>query len=117
MTEWYVFVDGQEKGPGNTDALLGFLKNNDPRHVRVWREGLDDWTLASEVPELSRKVPPPPPVFAPEPMAGQAATTERKIWRWTGFGAIAGVAFALFNITMRGDWSADPLALVDQLAG
>jgi hypothetical protein len=43
----------------NTDALLGFLQNNNPRRVHVWREGFDGWKLASEMPELSGKVPPP----------------------------------------------------------
>jgi hypothetical protein len=118
MTEWYVSIDGQERGPGSTEALRGFLKNNDPKRFRVWREGFDDWTLASEVPELSGKVPPPPPVLvAGEPIAGQAATTERKAWRWMKFGAIGGVAFALFNIAIRGGWSTDPAVLIGQLIG
>jgi len=120
MTEWYVSIDGQERGPGSTDALLGFLKNNDPRRVHVWREGFDDWTLASEVPELSGQVlfgqvPPPPPVLvATEPIAGHVVTTERKAWRWAKFGALGGIALALFNITIREGWSTDPAVLVGQ---
>jgi len=117
MTEWYVFIDGQERGPGSTDALLGFLNDNHPRRFHVWREGFDDWKLASEVPELSGKVPSPPVFAAAEPIAGPAATTERKTWRWARFGAIGGVALALFNITIRSAWSTDPAFLAGQLTG
>ena len=122
MTEWYVSIDGQKRGPGSADALRGFLKNNDPKRFRVWREGFDDWTLASEVTELSGEVSPPLPVLvAADRMAGQettqAATRERTAWKWAGFGAIGGVAFALFNMTIRGTWSMDPAVLAGQLVG
>ena len=118
MTEWYVSIDGHEKGPGSTEALLGFLKNNDLRRVHVWREGFDDWKRASEVPELSGKMLPPPPVLvAVEPIAGPAATTKRKTWRWAGFGALGGVAFALFNLTVSGGWPTNPAVLAGQLVG
>src|SRR5438034_6187711 len=121
MIEWYISIDGEKRGPGSTDALRGFLKNNDPKRLHVWREGFDDWKLASDVPELSGEVSPPPPVLvASDRIAGQAttheATRERTAWRWAGFGAIGGVAFALFNITIRGSWTTDPAVLAGPLA-
>jgi hypothetical protein len=123
MTEWYVRIDGQERGPGSTDALRGFLKNNEPKRFHVWREGFDGWKLASEVPELSGQVrPPSPTLIAGEPIAGQVVagrvvTIERKAWRWAKFGALGGVALAVFNISILEDWSSDPVILVDQFLG
>ena len=113
MTEWYISIDGEARGPGSTDALRGFLKNTDPKRVHVWREGFDGWKRASEVPELCGPVRPPPPPAPPpladepfsrvankgvarkradglvagEPIAGPPATTvEPKVWRWATFG-------------------------------
>src|ERR1700736_4181445 len=59
VADWYVLVDGQTRGPGSLDELRALLRRTDPAHLFVWRAGFDDWTLASEVPELS--TPPAPP--------------------------------------------------------
>jgi len=65
MTEaiWY-FADGDEERGPVTEAQVrtligtGNLKPDD----LVWKEGMDDWAAAEEVPGLFEKEPPAPPV-------------------------------------------------------
>ena len=114
MADWYVFTDGQERGPGSAEALIAFLRNNDPSTVYVWRKGFDGWKLASDVPELA--VPPTLPQtappsghpsrlpldFVPESPTGHVPdprqfARNRSSRRWMRFGAIAGLVLAIFS--------------------
>ena len=54
MPKWYVRIDGQKQGPFETIKVtsmlrLGTLKSDD----LVWYEGMDEWTPAGQVPEIT----------------------------------------------------------------
>lgn len=82
MTYWIV-IDGVQVGPMSLDEILAHpaLGPESP----VWHDGLPDWTVASQVPELAAKfepspgegtVPPVPPAepesfIPPRPDSGQ----------------------------------------------
>jgi hypothetical protein len=59
MNQYYYIINGEQKGPFDLETLQS--KNLSPSTL-VWREGLSDWTKASELIELSdlMKVIPPP---------------------------------------------------------
>ena len=52
---WYVAVDGgEQQGPYTTDQMREYLQaGNIIPDTYVWREGLEDWKLVSEIPEIS----------------------------------------------------------------
>src|SRR5262245_46890493 len=95
---WFVFVEGQRHGPGQSDRLVAFLESHtasqDESHpappVYVWREGFTEWQLASDVPELALPPPPPDPAAEPPPAppialpAAPAATSRKLIWSAIG---------------------------------
>ncbi len=73
--EWYVFKDGQQKGPFTREQLTqnaasGILGLAD----MVWKGGMDAWTRADQVegllPPAPAAPPPPPPAAAPPPPVG-----------------------------------------------
>ena len=58
--QWHISREGQNLGPFTTNQLL---QNGLTAETYVWRNGLDGWKRASEVPELAplvSSVPPPP---------------------------------------------------------
>jgi len=61
--EWHVSLDGDTRGPFNTDDLRDWL-NNTPGgwEAHVWREGFPDWIDARACSEL--EPPPAPPAIA-----------------------------------------------------
>lgn len=63
MSGWFVCVEGREAGPLETNVLVAYLTCRDPSEVYVWRDGFDDWRLASTVTELAISPPPPPPLI------------------------------------------------------
>jgi uncharacterized protein DUF4339 len=58
--DWYVYDDGAELGPIGQHAVVVYLQFRDPACVFVWREGLDAWMPAHDVPELAAALPPRP---------------------------------------------------------
>lgn len=52
---WYVAVEGgEQQGPYTTDQMREYLQaGNITAETYVWREGLEDWKLVSEVAEIS----------------------------------------------------------------
>jgi len=65
--EWYYTNGGQQLGPMPFRQMADELRRlPDWRQEFVWREGLDNWIKASEVPEL-KAAPPPLPNPAPSP--------------------------------------------------
>ncbi|MBN2717871.1 MAG: zinc-ribbon domain-containing protein [Deltaproteobacteria bacterium] len=52
---WYVAVDGgEQQGPYTTDQMREYLQaGNVLPETYVWREGLEDWKMVSDVPEIS----------------------------------------------------------------
>jgi predicted Zn finger-like uncharacterized protein len=60
--EWYLSVDGDQRGPYTREALEEEVPKYDDQELYVWREGFDDWKPPAEVPELEiglRLTPPP----------------------------------------------------------
>ncbi len=50
MTNWFISVNGDQKGPYPTDQLRQLLSDGIvPREAYVWREGMAQWQLLSEV--------------------------------------------------------------------
>jgi hypothetical protein len=58
---WYLFDGERQLGPLSRDELTHFLHGQDPSVVRVWREGLAEWVVATELPELAPAASPPAP--------------------------------------------------------
>ncbi len=66
--EWYVAVDGEQRGPFAFAELVNKVKSAayQGRHY-VWHDGMDDWKRIRDVSDLAlyipapKKVPPPPP--------------------------------------------------------
>jgi hypothetical protein len=61
---WYFFDGERQLGPLSSDELERFLHGQDLSVVRVWREGLSEWVLATDLPELALAGPPPVPTVA-----------------------------------------------------
>lgn len=80
---WY-YLDGEaRRGPFSTNDLIAALvATPEPRLVKVWREGLQDWQRAGAQPELSAKLPPrvsgvPQPPILPSGALGDAHAVAR----------------------------------------
>jgi hypothetical protein len=122
VSDWYIFIDGQARGPGSTDQLIAYLQKNDSAHTQVWREGFEGWTLARDVPELAAALAAAPPPVAeppsPEPSSASAPTSvpavapsvqpeasqspaqpqprvKSRARRWARWGALAGLVYAV----------------------
>jgi hypothetical protein len=66
-TSYFVLINNQQNGPlglENVRQLIGDVRIN--TQTMVWKEGLADWTLITNLPELSilfSQTPPPPPTL------------------------------------------------------
>ena len=62
---FHLVINGQQAGPYDLNALKQMVINNQfTKETLVWREGMANWTAASQVPELNSifgTVPPPIP--------------------------------------------------------
>jgi hypothetical protein len=125
MSEWYVAVQGQARGPVSTETVLAYLKTRNRAEVQVWRQGLDAWCLARDIPELRASVPPPVPLFAtrdPESSAvapGETTTPARKSrkLRWSKIGAAIGLIYSIIAISVKDEVSKDPFFLGGYMLG
>jgi uncharacterized membrane protein len=87
MSDWYYAVDNEQKGPINEAELKEHLAGNKvPPDTLVWKDGMDNWTPANQVPAFSFRQPPIPAKVQPStidhtvtkavnPNAPSAATT------------------------------------------
>lgn len=81
MSDWYYAANNEQKGPINESELKAHLAGNQlPPDTLVWKEGMDNWTPANQVPAFSfrppptpAKVQPPTPGAVPAPDAPAAA--------------------------------------------
>jgi uncharacterized membrane protein len=70
MSDWYYAVNNEQKGPVNESELKTQLAGNKlAANTLVWKEGMDNWTPASQVPAFSFREPP-----APATLSSQATT-------------------------------------------
>lgn len=106
MHDWYVFDEGIEKGPLSEHALIEYVKTRNLARVHVWRQGLDQWVLARDVPDIVRAVRPTPPLVAirPSELVGADATptasvpVKKRKGKWAGVGALIGLLLSVANI-------------------
>lgn len=83
MSDWYYAVDNEQKGPINESELkANFATNKLPVDTLVWKEGMDNWTSANQVPAFSFRPPPTPARVQPDaapsvsaPVEGDSSTT------------------------------------------
>jgi uncharacterized membrane protein len=56
MSDWYYAADNEQKGPVNDAELKAQLASNKiPADALVWRDGMDNWTTANQVPALKNE--------------------------------------------------------------
>lgn len=66
MSDWYYAVDNEQKGPINEAELKEHLAGNKvPPDTLVWKDGMDNWTPANQVPAFSFRQPPIPAKVQP----------------------------------------------------
>jgi len=84
MSDWYYAANDEQKGPINESELkANFATNKLPIDTLVWKEGMDNWTPANEVPAFSFRQPPAPAKVQPgtteaaavAPVEGSSSTT------------------------------------------
>jgi len=76
MSEWYYAVDNEQKGPVNEAELKENLATNKvPADALVWKDGMDAWTPANQVPAFSFRQPPIPAKVQPTGAAPAATTS------------------------------------------
>nr|WP_269328559.1 SPFH domain-containing protein [Kineosporia babensis] len=65
--QWYVAVNGQQLGPLDEAGLQAQVSGRQlTATTLVWRAGLNEWTQASNVPEIARLLPQGPPPLPPQ---------------------------------------------------
>jgi uncharacterized membrane protein len=75
MSDWYYAADNEQKGPINESELKANLASNKlPADTLVWKDGMDNWTPANQVPAFTFRQPPTPAKVQP-PVAGAPAAT------------------------------------------
>ena len=58
MTDWFCYVDEDKYGPIDTPTLKRWVREGRiSRSSRVWHEGMEQWTSAGQVPDLSSEFP------------------------------------------------------------
>src|SRR5260221_5768039 len=73
MSDWYYAVNNEQKGPINESELKANLAANKlPADSLVWKDGMDNWTPANQVPAFTFHQPPIPAKVQP-PAAGTPA--------------------------------------------
>ena len=115
MSEWYVAVEGQARGPVSTETVLAYLKTRNRAEVQVWRKGFDDWRFAKDTPELHAPPPPVPLVATRDPEPPAAAPDETTIpagksrkHRWSKTGAIVGLIYSAITLAANDHVGKDP---------
>ena len=61
MSDWYYAANNEQKGPINESELkANFAANKLPVDTLVWKDGMDNWTAANQIPAFSFRQPPTP---------------------------------------------------------
>lgn len=76
MSDWYYAADNEQKGPINEAELKEHLAGNKlAADTLVWKDGMDAWTPANQVPAFSFRQPPAPAKVQPGAAPAAAAST------------------------------------------
>lgn len=76
MSDWYYAADNEQKGPINESELKAHLASHKiPADALVWKDGMDNWTPANQVPALSFRAAPEPAKIQP----GTSTTPAAKV--------------------------------------
>jgi uncharacterized membrane protein len=74
MSDWYYAHNNEQKGPTNESEIKAFLATGQlPNTILVWKEGMDAWLPASQVPAFSFRPPPAPAKVQPAPVSSAPA--------------------------------------------
>jgi uncharacterized membrane protein len=66
MSDWYYAADNEQKGPLNESELKASLASGKlAADTLVWKDGMDNWTPASQVPAFTFRQPPTPAAVQP----------------------------------------------------
>ena len=77
LSEWYYTSGDEQKGPTSTSNIVAMIKAGTlAAQDRVWREGLENWVSASDVPEFSAAIGP----LFPQATATQGATANGSVF-------------------------------------
>lgn len=72
MSDWYYALNNEQKGPINESELKAdFATNKLPPDTLVWKDGMESWTPANQVPAFVFR-PPPTAAKLPTPPAAAA---------------------------------------------
>jgi uncharacterized membrane protein len=75
MSDWYYAADNQQKGPINESELKANLASHKlPADTLVWKDGMENWTPANQVPAFTFR-PPPTPAAVQPPLAAAPGVT------------------------------------------
>ncbi len=97
MKKYYIHDGSQEVGPFSVDELLLKGINGD---TPIWYDGIQDWTIAGKVQEISSKLysKAPPPFIKPQPQPNQ--TVAQPIQQKTKVNAILSIIATLIVATI-----------------
>jgi uncharacterized membrane protein len=77
MSDWYYAENNEQKGPINESELkANFATTKLPADTLVWKEGMQDWAPANQVPAFSFRAPPTPAKVQPPAVAAAPVATE-----------------------------------------
>ncbi len=105
MTQWYFFINNQERGPYATQDTEVVIRENPTAYC--WREGFDDWRPVHEVTEIRRMKKdgvtpfPPPPNRPPKPTQRPTAAniTSSNSSNHNQLGSSASPSFGVADVT------------------
>jgi len=73
MSDWYYAANNEQKGPINESELkANFAANKLPADTLVWKDGMENWTPASQVPAFTFRAAPTPAKVQPPTEAAPA---------------------------------------------
>jgi uncharacterized membrane protein len=66
MSDWYYAANNEQKGPVNESELkANFASNKLPVDTLVWKDGMENWTPANQVPAFTFRPAPAPAAVQP----------------------------------------------------
>ena len=76
MSDWYYAANNEQKGPVNESELKADLASGKlPADTLVWKDGMDNWTPATQVSAFTFRQPPAPAAVQPGSIPSSAAAS------------------------------------------